>query len=285
VQGRAANFPMVNYDQEITGSKEKAAEFSYNVATQLMAKGDKESARKAYYELNKIKNYYTNYRDVDQKIPMAKKAGTDFVLVKLENKTGTPLPPNFEQELFKFSVDGLNKEWLKYNMTAEKFQYYDYSVVVNMQAISITPESSKDIIYTESKEIQDGTDYVLDAKGNVKKDSLGNDIKVPKYKTVTCLVTENYQSKHATITASLDYINNNTGKTLKTDPMTADANFENRSALAAGDYRALKPETLEKTKKSKVAFPQTNDMLMQAEQTLQPIVKDLILVKNKDVIK
>lgn len=282
---RTAQFNMVNYDQEMTSSKEKAAEFSYTYATQLMQKTDKESNRKAYYELQKVKNYYTTYKDVDTKMEAAKKAGTSFVIVKLENKTGTPLPPKFEEELFKFNAAELNKDWVKYEMTAEKYKFYDYTVLVNIQSINVTPDATKEILYSESKEIQDGTDYVLDAKGNVKKDSLGNDIKVPKFKTVICAVTETYQSKSANVTASLDYIDSSTGKSIKSDPLVADALFENRAAIAIGDYRALKPETEAKTKKSKVAFPTTNDMLMQAEQLMHASVKDLIMVKNKDVIK
>ena len=153
-----------------------------------------------------------------------------------------------------------------------------------MKLIDVAPESVKEIQYVESKEVQDGWDYFLDNKGNVKKDSLGNDIKKPKYKTISCTVNETYQSKKAIISGSLDYINNDNNQLIKTDPITAESFFEYRSATGIGDLNALKPETKSKLGKLPVPFPSGFNMLLQAGQNLKSMVKDIIW-RNKNVLK
>jgi hypothetical protein len=278
-----ATFEIVNYTQEIITAKQKAAEYFYVHATALLDKGDVYSARKAYDELNQVKIYYPNYKDVDALMNKARALGTSYVLFKMQNKTGIPLPPNFEEDLTKISLTELNRDWLVYETQENKQKYYAYTILVNMKQIDVSPESVKENNYTESKQVADGYEYSLDAKGNVKKDSLGNDIKKPKFKTITCTVTETYQNKKAIIGGSLDYINNSTGQLIKTDPIASENFFEYSSGSAIGDLNALKPETKNKIGRKPVPFPSGFDMLYKAGQTLKGMVKDIIWA-NKAVI-
>ncbi|MFH1319646.1 MAG: hypothetical protein ABII90_03210 [Bacteroidota bacterium] len=70
--GRIVNFSFVNYDEEIINAKKKAAEYLYAHAQTLLEKNDRESAKKAYYELLRVKGLYANYKDVDEQIKKAK---------------------------------------------------------------------------------------------------------------------------------------------------------------------------------------------------------------------
>ena len=209
--------------------------------------------------------------------------GTSYVLFKMQNNTGTPLPPNFETELTKISLTDLDADWIRYHTHKTTGTTYDYNIVVNMKNIMVSPEAVKEIQYTESKTVPDGWQYLLDAHGNVRKDSLGNDIKVPKTKVITCIVEETYQNKKATIAGTLDYVNNANNQLIKTDPIAADNFFEYRSAVANGDFNALKPETREKLGRKPVPFPPSFDMILQAGQTLKGMVKNIILA-NKEVL-
>ncbi len=280
---RNAIFDIKNYDDEIIQAKKKAAEYKYALALTLLEKNNKSDARAAYNEFVQVKNFYANFKDVDAKINQARAMGTSYVLFKMQNNTGVPLPPNFEEELDKISLTELDGDWIRYHTRKSQGVTYDYTILVNMKNISVSPESVKEIDYTESKTVPDGFQYVLDAHGNVRKDSLGNDMKVPKTKVISCAVEENYQNKKATIAGTLDYINNVNSQLIKTDPIEAENFFEYRSAVANGDFNALKQETRDKIGRKPIPFPNNFDMLLQAGQTLKGMVKNIIF-NNKGVL-
>jgi len=278
------NYKYINYDQEIIEAKKKAAEFFYAHAMTLLNKNDRMAAREAYYELTKVKEYYTTYKDVDEQINKALFMGTNNVLFSMENKTGIPLPPSFEEDLTKISLKDLNRMWLNYDTKAIKDRYYDYLIMVNIKIIDVSPEHLKEVHYSESKEVADGWQYVLDKSGNVMKDSTGNDIKVKKVKTITCNIIETQQKKSAIVGGSLDFIDKRTSQLMKTDPITAEAIFEHFSATAIGDLNALKPETKRKIGRKPLPFPNDPSMILQAGDILKGMTKDIIY-RNKHLLK
>jgi len=275
-ESRNAVFELRNFDEELIQTKQKAAEFLYARALSLLDKNTKFDARKAYTDFQTVKKYYPNYKDLDGQIQKAINMGTSYVNFKMKNNTGVPLPPNFQDELTKISLSELNNNWLRYHANEVKDLTYDYTILVNMKNISVSPEAIKEIQYTESKEVPDGYQYVLDSKGNVKKDTSGNDIKLPKTKLVSCNVLEVYQNKKAIIAGTLDFIDNSSGQLLKTDPISSENFFEFRSATAMGDTNILKPETKAKLGKRPLPFPSNFDMILAAGQTLKGMVKDII---------
>lgn len=273
----------VDYDNEIIQAKQKAAEYFYAHGSNLLEKGDRQSARQAYSDFQQVKKYYNDFKDVEDKINKAEELGTNNVIVKMENKANVILPKKFAEELFKISLNELNRQWLRYHTQEQKDIFYDYTVLVNIKMIDVSPEQVKEVHYTETAEVKDGWQYVLDSKGNVMKDSAGNDIKTDKIVKVACNIIETQQRKSARIAGSMDYVNNRTGQLIKTDPVTADAVFENYSAVAVGDQRALKKETKAKIGKPPVPFPPDPDMLIQAGITLKDMVKN-ILYTNKNLL-
>lgn len=273
----------VDYDDEILQAKQKAAEYFYAHGSTLLEKGDRQSARQAYSDFERVKKYYKDFKDVDEKINKAQELGTNHVIFKMENKANVILPKRFAEELFKISLNDLNRQWLQYHTQEQSGFFYDYTVLLNVKMIDVSPEQVKEVHYTETADIKDGWQYVLDSKGNVLKDSAGNDLKTDKIVKVACNVIETQQRKSARIAGTMDYINNRTGQLIKTDPVTADAVFENYAAMAVGDQRALKKETKAKIGKTPVPFPPDPDMLMQAGATLKDMVKN-ILYSNKSLL-
>ena len=273
-------YEYVNYDQEIIEAKKKAAGYFYAHAQTLLAKGDRSDSRNAYYEFIKVKAYYSSYKDVDSLLKVALVNGTANILFKIKNQTTLLLPVDFETALTSISMTDLNKLWLNYDTKEVKDRSYAYLILVNIKAIDVSPEAVKEVHTTESKEIEDGFTYLLDDKGNVVKDSVGNDIKLPKYKTISCEVIEVQQKKTAIISGTLDYIDNESEQLLKTDPITAQWLFENFCATAVGDINALKPETKAKLGNKPLPFPANPAMILLAGDVLKGMVKDIVW-KNK----
>lgn len=284
VSGREANIPVRNYDEELIAAKKKAAEYFYAHGNQLLSKNDKFEARKAYSDFQMVKNYYSNYKDVDDLLLKSRSMGVSRAMLKMDNKSGIPLPKEFEEDLFKISLNDLNSTWMIYDTKYNKDANYDYGLIANIKTIAVSPESVKEIRSNETMEVPDGFSYVLDKKGNVMKDSLGNDIKIPKTKTISCTVIQVLLHKQAVISGTLDYVDIRTGQLLRSDPITSEVCFDNISATAIGDLNALKPETKQLLNNRPMPFPSDPAMLMQSSHTLKEMIKGIVY-NNRYLLK
>ncbi|NUM49699.1 MAG: hypothetical protein HUU48_01165 [Flavobacteriales bacterium] len=279
------NFQFEDIDNELIESKNKAAEYSYARGEQLLQKGDRMNAREAYGEFIKVKGLISNYKDVDEKIKHAQWLGTSNALFMMRNNSGAILPPGFWEEMKKITIKELNTQWINYDNVQDTSKYYDYYIILNIKIIDVGPELVKENTFTESKQVQDGFEYVLDGKGNVKKDSLGNDIKKPKYKTITCTVLEVAQKKAAKVAGTLDYISNSDNQLIKSENVMSDTFFDNVvSKIVAGDAAALKPETAKRLGGQPMPFPPDPDMILRSATTVKDISKNIIW-NNKAILK
>jgi len=271
---RTINFTFVDYDNEVINAKKNAAEYFYAHAKSLLDGGGKAGARDAFYEFQKVKQYYSNYQDVDNLIYQAREAGMSRALVKVQNGSHIKLPSEFKTDLIKNDYGRINTEWVEYDAEQRTGIDYDYSVVVNIKMIDVSPEGIKEESFNETKEVDDGFDYALDNNGNVMKDSLGNDIKIPKTKTISVLVTKTLMHKAVHMEGNVYYINNFTGKVLRTVPIAADNFFDYTFAIANGDFAALKPETKKLIGKKPIPFPPDFDMIWAAGDILKNVAYD-----------
>jgi hypothetical protein len=105
------------------------------------------------------------------------------------------------------------------------------------------------------------------------KDTLGNDIKQKKYKTVQCALIESVQRKACRIDGDIEVIQMNPNKALKKDPMGAQSNFENISSRALGDQQALSPAQLERTRSQAVPFPSDIEMVIRCSESLKLAIR------------
>lgn len=278
-----ARFELVDYDEHLIDSKENAANFAYQNGIEYLERGDRASARLAYREFEEVQYLYGDYKDVVQLMKEARFLGTSHVLFRVENNSDVLLPRDFDYELRKISLKDLNDQWTNYDTYADTSLVYDYYIELNLDDIRISPERVYKENYTETVEIQDGLKYVFDENGNVKKDSLGNDIKVPNMITVSADVTESRQFKHGIISGSLDYIDLNTDQLLKTEDISVDAIFEHFSAVFTGNEKALSEETRKKLQSRPVPFPSDESLLLDAAELLKNKSKAIVL-NNRNVL-
>ncbi len=277
-------YQYINYNNEIVNAKNKATEYYYIHAKSLLDKGDKYSARIAYDELQKVKTFYPVYKDTDDLIKIAYNKGNTYVIFKIENNSQSILPSSFKDELYNTSIDGLNQKWTIYDSKPLENFTFDYIILLNIRLIDISPENFNQKQYTESKQIPDGWQYKLDNKGNVMKDSTGNDIKVPKFRTISCNITDVQQSKAVVIAGTLDFINNATRQVIKSDPIKAEWFFKNDFTTANGDLNAVSAKTAPKLQSTQMPFPPNMDMILQAGNVLKNMCKDIIR-RNNNILK
>jgi hypothetical protein len=202
----------------------------------------------------------------------------------MRNASDAILPKDFESELLKISVQDLNSEWINFHLNQQEGIKYNFHVVANIKNIEIGPEQWKEKDFEETKQVPDGWQYVLDKKGNVKKDSLGNDIKTPKTKTIKCRIKEIQQTKVASIQTVVDYMSLESNQLLGSFPVKADAVFQNYSAKAFGNTEALIEETKRKLGNQPLPFPTNFQLISQAGETMKPLIKQ-VLAEHQNLVQ
>ncbi|HEX2395076.1 MAG TPA: hypothetical protein VHI78_06995 [Bacteroidales bacterium] len=271
-------YQYVDYDAEIVSAKRKAADYYNSHGRKLMENKDKESYRQAYYELVRAKDYSgDSYYDLDQIINEARYLGMSRVLISVVNKTIINLPQEFSESLVAVNARELNSEWVEYyTRKMDDNVKYDYYIDIILQTINVSPDLTKDRDFIEKKKIDDGFQYVLDAKGNVMKDTAGNDIKLRKYKEIQCTVIETKQMKDCNITGEIEFISANPQALLKKQPVAAGTHFEYVSARAIGDVNALSEETKKMIEAEPMPFPNDIQMILDCTEALKKSIHDAV---------
>jgi hypothetical protein len=275
--GRTVDYPYIDYMPEMVNAKRKAADYYYGHGTELMKTGIKENYRQAFAEFIRAKNYVGDYEGIDQKIEEAKYLGMSRVFVSVQNSSIIKFPPEFEQDLLQLDLPSLNTEWVEYhtqNLNANT--NYDYYVNVNVKNVAVSPDQTIQKDSVIKRDVEDGFTYVLDQRGNVKRDSLGNDIKLIKYKTLQCALIESIQTKACRIDGDIEVVQMNPNKVLKKDPIGAQSTFEHISSRALGDTQALTPELLQRTKTAPVPFPSDIEMVVRCSESLKMAINGAI---------
>ena len=277
LNGKTIEYTYVDYMPEMVAAKRKSADFYYAHGNELMKNKLKESYRQAYYEFVRAKEYVGNYEGIDNKIDDAKYFGMSRVLIILQNKSLIKFDQEFEEDLLSLDLPRLNSEWVEYHTRdLDQNTKYDYFVNVNVRNIFVSPDQTMQKDTVVKRVVEDGFSYQLDKKGNVMKDSLGNDIKTRKYKTLQCALIETIQSKTCQINGDVEVIQVNPSKVLKKDPLGAQSDFEYVSARALGDIQALSQAQIEKTKTKAVPFPSDMEMVLRCSDALKRAINGAI---------
>ncbi len=284
LRGTVINYNYIDYDYEIIQAKRKAADFYYSNGKRLLANPDRASNREAYYQLVKATEYSGDaFPGLAEMLGTAKYKGTSKILVQIANSTKLSISPEFEEELLTFNTQGLNSEWLEFHFRHVNDDIdYDYFVIINIIDIMLTPNQSDNKDYIYKKDVENGFKYVLDAKGNVMKDSLGNDIKVPQFKTLTATLIETQQHKEVAIKGLVEIHEiNPLRKLVVKEPIGANNIFHNVSARAIGDLAALDEEASVKIKNKFIPFPSDFQMIFNCAETLKPAIINAIYKNRK----
>ncbi len=275
--GKIIDFPYVDYMADMVASKRKAADFYYAHGNELMKNDLKDSYRQAYSEFLRAKDYVGDYENIDNKIQDARELGMSRVFVSIENISMIKFPKEFEQDLLALDLPSLNSEWIQYyTQNLNENTKYDFFIDVKIKNVAVSPDQTLQKDTVVKKEVEDGFTYMLDKKGNVMRDTLGNDIKVKKYKTLQCALVESQQLKACRIDGEIAVIQANPDKVLKKDPIFAESNFKYVSSRALGDIQALNADQIARTKTNPVPFPDDIEMVVRCTEPLKAAIRGAI---------
>jgi len=278
--GIEVQFQFSDYNSQIIKYKEETTNYLYGKAKRLLETDDKSNARQAYDDFKYIDKINPNYKDVKALANEALYKGQDIILLSLENNTEQIIPARLETDLLNISTYGLNDLWTVYHNTTVADLDYDYNLSLIFKDIIMSPEQIKERQIIQEKLVKDGFKYVLDGNGNVKKDSLGNDLKEDKFTKVTCEYFETRQFKTSTIVATAEFTDTKTKQLLDRFPVESTFLFEHFFATYQGDKRAIDGIYLDYINNRIVPFPNTEQMIFDTGEDLKLRLKEIITRYN-----
>lgn len=277
INGKLLKLNFNDYTNSIVDYRSKVSNYKYDTAVTLMQSSNKIDNRTAFNTLNYIESINANFKDVKQLMDVAHHEGTDYVIVAIENQTHQIIPVRLQNDLLNFDTYGLNDFWTVYHADANQEIDYDYAMALKLTRINVSPERITETQLIRKKTIVDGWEYVLDANGNVVKDSLGNDITQDKIITTKARFNEFNQFKSTQVIARVVYSDLKQGQVLESFPIDSEFIFDNLYATVRGDRRALTTEDIEILKNRRIGFPSNEQMVFDTGEDLKLKLKDIII--------
>ena len=113
------------------------------------------------------------------------------------------------------------------------------------------------------------------------KDTAGNDIKLEKFKEISCTLIETHQFKTVEIKGEVEIHSLKPERLIQQEPFGAANQFEHYSARSIGDEGALTEEALLMTQKEKIPFPTDVDMVLMCTETIKPAIRNAIYANRQ----
>ena len=276
-QNRAAVFAFNDYETDIINYKEELSTYLYARASHLLTNAQsKEDYRKSYADFSYLNEINPDFEDTTLKMEQAYGKGIDYVEVRILNNSNQIIPQRLATELFNFNTYGLDDLWTKYHSNPQENIAYNYAMQVSLDQIDISPEQIREKETIVEKQIKDGFQYAVDQQGNTVKDSLGNKVKVDKFKTIRCKLYQFTQFKSAHVAGNIKYIDLQTKQQINTYPMASEFIFEHAYASSDGDERALSRDLTTLLNRRAMPFPSNEQMVYDAGEDLKSRLKNIM---------
>lgn len=271
-------FEFLDVDSELIHYKNEAAVYLYDHASELLKSNEKYDARKAHLLLGDLIRFDPDYKDAKTLFHLAYDKGQNNVLFSVINRSPNIIPLEFEEELYSQDFKKINGQWYKFTAQPDRIrnQQFDFAVEVLLDIVDVGAERIREKEYVETKSVQDGFRYEYDGNGNVKKDSLGNDIKIPKYKEISSRVIEAIQTKQAVFKGKIEMRDLSNNQLIRSEPINVTFVFNHESAVAEGNPDALSNETKQKLNNNPIPFPTDFQMIMDGSSEIRPVIANFI---------
>ncbi|MFK5959061.1 MAG: hypothetical protein QM495_09375 [Lutibacter sp.] len=278
---RNAIFQFNDYTNDILSTKEKLSEYLYSNAKQLLNNSIKKNDfRGIFNDLKYLNDINPAYKDTHALLDEAHYKGTDFVFVSMQNKTNMVIPMRLEEDLLNFDTYNLDDFWTVYHSNKQQQKKYDFELELNFREINISPEQVREKVIVQEKQVKDGWEYLMDENGNEVKDSLGNTIKVDKFKTIKSSIKKITQFKSVQIVGQVKYFDLKTNQLIEVFPIASEFIFEHHYATYSGNRNAINKENLGFLNFKYVPFPSNEQMIYDSGEDLKKKIK-AILTRNR----
>ncbi len=276
INGKTLKLQFSDYSSEIVDYRYKTSDYLIDEGITLLDSKDKYNAREAYDIFSYIERINPNFEETRSLMTEAHLKGTDYINVSIVNETNQIIPQQLEADLLDFNTYGLDQFWTTYHSNSVETINYDFAMQLQLKQINVSPERINERQVLREQEIIDGWEYLLDRAGNVRKDSLGNDIKIDKIVNVKARLTEITQTKSTQVIADVVYTDLKQNQTIDTFTIDSGFVFENIFGVFKGDERALNKNDRNLVRQRQIRFPSDEQMVFDTGEDLKLKLKAII---------
>ncbi len=246
-----------NFYSEIGPLKEKAAEESYNAGIDALMKGNRDDAKRAYYNFADAQNFSPGYKDVVEYLDKAKDEATLKVVVE---QVAVPARYSLSGDFFQDKVE----EFLHQNYPDRGFIKF------------FTPEEAQRIklaridqyLKIQFDDFSVGNTNVTERIETMKKDSVKvgeakiNGKMVPVYNTVTAKVTTVRKEVISRGLLSMIVLDGKSNGVLTHKKFSGEYTWFSTWGRFNGDERALTDQQIQLMKKKELQPPPAQDLFL-----------------------
>lgn len=270
------NFEFEDYGTALSDAKQNAIQSLVNKGDDNISRGDRFSARIAYDSYTKAYGYDNSNSSIKGKADQAYLLGMTHILIQIAPANQIMLPDNFVRQCLDKKWTALESGWLRFHNIFQGNFVYHYFTDVLINSVVVSPEKIAETNYVDTKKIEDGWEYVKNGDGSVKTDSLGNKLKQPVYRDITCNVKKYTLTKTVTVNGIVSIYETTSDKKYANDAITSNFAFNYSYATASGDSRALSKTSQDLVSKKVVSFPTNNESIMSTSTIFGNAVYDKV---------
>ena len=240
----SSQFALKDYNMQINNLTSDATEALIAEADILMASGNKENQRSAVEKLVSLRTVNPQYPEINRLIEDAEAVAIYLVFIDIEDKTSYDFEDTLELYLEKEKWNDLNSDkWLQYSLHDSKDFDGEVKVVIHKIGLEKSIQDAKSTTYQKEKQMPE---YVLDDKGNVKKDADGNDVKIMKTETIKATVIEERIDYDLVMRGNISYLDHYGGKSNDSEELSKKLTITQSNYQIQGDRAAIDQDMLEK---------------------------------------
>lgn len=257
-----------NYYAEIGPLKEKAAEESYTAGIDALMKGNRNDAKKAYFNFVDAQNFVPGYKDVIEYLDKAKDVATLKVILE---QIPVPARYNLSGGFFQDKVE----EFLRSNYTEGTFIRFYTPEEANVVKLA----SADQIIRIQFDDFSVGNSSLKEKEETVSKDSVKvGEAKidgkvVPVYNTVKAKLTTYRKELTSNGLLSMIVVDAKTSGVLTHRKFNGEYVWVSQWARFNGDDRALSDQQLKMCKLREQQPPNPQDLFL---EFTKPIYNQLV---------
>ncbi len=277
--GYIANLSLSNYLDKKTEARDNTLSVYYHKAAELLLTADKYNdkslAREAYDYFSKLGRFNKNYKDSETLMYHAKDLGTVHIAIDVKNDNTSTFHNVMADKISNLRLERLNSTWEEFHFMDKK-KNYDKYVVIQFDAIDLGLEKEQVNNYEMSALVEDGIEYIYDHKGNIRKDSLGQKITIPRKVITKAWVSEIFRKKESSASAKVLLYNETKSLPVQNLPLKVYHNFKDSAVRFTGDKRALNMDICNKLDNYIADFPSNYDTATILSENMVNVVEEAI---------